>query len=71
MYFWLSQFFESPARFPQQQVDLLLVGLPYDVFQEFAEYAKVRPRLFQFWGFEATADNGKTETITGIPGPQR
>lgn len=71
MYFWLSQFFESSDRFPQEQVDLLLVGLPYNVFEEFAAYARVRPRLFQFWGFEAIADNGKTESVKGIPGPPR
>jgi hypothetical protein len=71
MYFWLSQFFESPDRFPQEQVDLLLVGMPYNVFEEFTAYAEVRPRLFQFWGFEATADDGKVETVKGIPGPPR
>jgi hypothetical protein len=71
MYFWLSQFFESPDQFPQEQVDLLLVGMPYNFFEEFAAYAAVRPRLFQFWGFQATADNGKVETVTGVPGPPR
>jgi hypothetical protein len=45
--------------------------MPYDFFEEFAAYARVRPRLFHFWGFEATADNGKVETVTGIHGPPR
>jgi hypothetical protein len=65
MYFWLSRFFESPDRFPQEQVDLLFLGMPHGFFQEFAAYAEARPRLFQRWGFQASFDDGKVESVTG------
>jgi hypothetical protein len=67
MYLWLSRFFLSPDVFPQQQVDLLFLGMPLNFFDEFAAYAQARPRLFQFWKFEATADDGRVETVTGVP----
>ncbi len=67
MYLWLSRFFTSPDAFPQEQVNLLFLGMPLNFFDEFAAYAQARPRLFQFWKFEATADDGKVETVTGVP----
>jgi hypothetical protein len=71
MFYWLSRFFESPDVFPQEQVDLLLLGMPYDFFQEFAGYAAARPRLFERWTFSATEDNGRIDAVTGSPRAKR
>jgi hypothetical protein len=65
MYYWLSRFFESPDVFPQEQVDLLFLGMPYDFFREFTAYAAARPRLFERWLFAATEDNGRIDSVTG------
>jgi hypothetical protein len=67
MYYWLSRFFESPEQFPQEQVDLLLLGMPYAFYQEFAAYSDARPKLFQRWRFQASFDDGKVESVTGAP----
>jgi hypothetical protein len=66
MYFWLSRFFESPEAFPQQQVDLLFVGMPYDFYVEFEAYVRARPTLFQRWSFEAKEDGGRIEAVRGL-----
>ena len=74
MFQWLASFFEEGGeKFPQEQVDLLFLGMPYNVWEEFERYAEGRRRLFAYWRLQATADDGRIESVTGTwqPGSGR
>ena len=66
---WLMHFFGG--EFPQEQVDQLLVGMPYSLFEEFQLSAASRPELAR-WTMDAKRENGRVEYIrvsSAEPGP--
>jgi hypothetical protein len=65
MFQWLASFFRGAQEFPQEQVDLLFVGMPLPVFQEFESFARSRPAVFDRWQLRAAEDDGKIEAVTG------
>jgi len=74
MFQWLASFFEEGGEtFPQEQADLLFLGMPYNVWEEFERYAEGRRKLFAYWQLQATADDGKIESVSGTwqPGSGR
>jgi hypothetical protein len=62
---WLVHFFDG-AEFPQEQVDQLLLGMPYTMFLEFQESAEVRPQLAR-WTMYAKRENGRIEYVEANP----
>jgi hypothetical protein len=66
MYYWVSRFFESPEVFPQEQVEALLLGMPYPFFEEFSAYVYARAKLFERWRVRVTEDNGRVDSVTGF-----
>ncbi|HEY8155260.1 MAG TPA: hypothetical protein VII72_14125 [Myxococcota bacterium] len=67
MFQWLSQYFRDADAFPQAQVDLLFIGMPVSLSDEFAVYARARPKYFSRWEMRVTDDNGRIESITASP----
>jgi hypothetical protein len=61
---WLVHFFDD--RFPQEQVDQLLVGMPYSLFREFQASAESRPELAR-WTMRAKRENGRIEYVRASP----
>ena len=61
---WLAHFFAG--EFPQEQVDQLLVGMPYTMFLEFRASSEDRPELAR-WEMRAKRDNGRVEYVRAIP----
>jgi hypothetical protein len=61
---WLVHFFED--EFPQEQVDQLLVGMPYAMFREFQVSTEGRPELAR-WAMRAKRENGRTEYVRATP----
>jgi hypothetical protein len=59
---WLMFFFD--AEFPQEQVDQLLVGMPYSLFQKLQ--ASAEPELAR-WQMRAKRENGRTQTVRATP----
>jgi hypothetical protein len=64
MFQWLSLFFRDAEAFPQQQVDILFVGMPVSLYEEFHDFAKRRPKYFAHWEMRVTDDNGRIDSIT-------
>jgi hypothetical protein len=69
MFHWLSEFFRDAKEFPQEQVDLLFLGMPVTLHDEFLVYAKARPRYFSRWKTRVTDDNGRIESVIASPAP--
>ena len=61
---WLAGFFQDGKEFPQEQMDVLFLGMSYDLFRDFLAYAKDRPLVSQ-WVITAEKDNGIVEKISG------
>jgi hypothetical protein len=61
---WLASFFDGAEGFPQRQVDALLRSLPFNVYQDFAAYAKTHPEL-SGWVLHVEEDNGRIRSVTG------
>ncbi len=64
MFQWLSLFFRDAEAFPQQQVDILFLGMPVSLYDGFRDYAKRRPKYLARWEMQVTDDNGRIESIT-------
>ena len=67
MFHWLSEFFRDAKEFPQQQVDVLFVGMPVTLHDEFLIYAKGRPKYFSRWETRVTDDDGRIQTVIASP----
>lgn len=61
---WLVHFFDDD--FPQEQVDQLLVGMPYKLFLEFQASSEDRPELAR-WTVRAKRENGRIEYVEATP----
>ena len=64
MYQWVAHFFGDES--PQEQVELLFLGMPYSYFLDFKTYAAKHPELSR-WVLQATKDNGLTDSIRVEP----
>jgi hypothetical protein len=65
MFQWLEGYFDQPG-FPREQVEQLLLRMPYPLFAGFISYARTRPNLAQ-WVLHEQDDNGIVQTITAEP----
>ena len=63
---WLVHFFDD--EFPQEQVDQLLVGMPFTLFLEFQASSEQRPELAR-WTMDAKRENGRVEYVEASPAP--
>jgi hypothetical protein len=61
LFHWLATFF-SENRFPQKEVEDLLIGMPMSFLEEFNAYLSLNPRLSP-WMIAAEEDNGRIEGI--------
>jgi hypothetical protein len=67
MFHWLSEFFRDAKAFPQREVDLLFLGMPVTLYDEFLVYAKGRPKYFGRWETRVTDDNGRIQSFIATP----
>ena len=65
MFGWLETYFERSDEFPHKQVDELMRGLRWPVFQDFIAYTKGRP-AFERWKISGEKDNGYIVSITAV-----
>jgi hypothetical protein len=61
---WLVHFFDD--EFPQEQVDQLLLGMPYSLFRDFQAIAEGHPQLSR-WTLHAKRENGRIEYVRATP----
>ncbi len=59
---WLGQYYE-PGRFPQEQVDLVFVGMPVSLFDDFVAFGRHRPP-FRGWKPEKEDDDGLVTSVS-------